>query len=301
MNVNILLEEKNKMSKKNKITIMIISTIPDMFAEHYYFIKQVLPDLKSICDSHDIELEYLDLFYSITKEEFDTCRSIRRYFTSIDSDRTFYICFRGQKLGCIPTYQDIDKATLQKYPELVDYIGDMSFTELTVMHAIHPFEKYENGEVVKLPPVKHSLFYFRDDSYLDSLSDSQKEIYTCRPDCDDTFVQDLKLAMAKDLVVHNKREFDELKNNMVNINVRKYMGIWDKNIDFLDFLDGYTQEYATINNISVEDLSDNYSKLSFSNTEGGFGDFECEDRPFKEVMIEDFLNELKLEFPENFN
>ena len=288
------------MSKK-KITIMIISTIPDMFAEHYYFIKNVFPDLREKCLKHDIELEYLDLFYSITEEEFATCRSVRRYFTSIDCDRTFYICFRGQKLGCIPTHEDIDMETIQKYPELVDYIGDMSFTELTVMHAIHPFEKFENGEVEKLPPVKHSLFYFRDDHYLDDLSDSQKEIYTCRPECDDEFVQDLKLAMAKDLVVHNKREFDELKNNMAHINVRKYKGIWDESIDFMDFINGYTQEYANLKNKSVDDLADFYTQLSFSNTQGGFSDFECEDRSFKDVMIEDFMNELKMEFPKNFN
>lgn len=288
------------MARKH-ITLMIISTVPDMFAEHYFFIKNVFPDLKEICLNHDIELEYLDLFYSMTEEEFNTCRSIRKYFTSIDSDRTFYICFRGQKLGCIPTHEDVDKATIQKYPELVDYIGDMSFTELTVMHAIHPFEKIENGEVQKLPPVKHSLFYFRDDKYLDELSDSQREIYTCKPDCDDQFVQDLKLAMAKDLVVHNKREFDELKDNMANINVRKYKGIWDDNINFLDLLYGYTHEYARLTNQSVDDLADFYTKLSFSNTNGGFADFECEGKPFKDVMIEDFLNELKLEFPENFN
>lgn len=280
---------------------MIISTIPDMFAEHYYFIKEVFPDLKEMCQEHDIELDYLDLFYSISEDEFNTCRSIRRYFTTIDSDRTFYICFRGQKLGCIPTHEDIDRATIQKYPELVDYIGDMSFTELTVMHAIHPFEKCEDGEIKQLSPVKHSLFYFRDDHYLDELSSSQKEIYTCRPECDDGFVQDLKLAMAKDLVVHNKREFDELKDNMANINVRKYVGIWDENINFIDIINGYTEEYANLKNVPIDALASYYTKLSFKNPQGGFVDFECEDKSLKEVMIEDFINELKFEFPENFS
>lgn len=284
---------------KQQITIMIISTIPDMFAEHYYFIKQVLPDLKEICRNHDIELDYLDLFYSITEEEFNTCRSIRRYFTSIDADRTFYICFRGQKLGCVPTHEDIDKDTIQKYPELVDYIGDMSFTELTVMHAIHPFEKFEDGQIEKLPPVKHSLFYFRDDKYLDELSCTQREIYTCSPG--DEFVQNLKLAMAKDLVVHNKREFDNLENDTANINVRKYAGIWDDNVNFIDFIEGYTEEYADLKDLSVDELADYYTKLSFTNSHGGFVDFECEGKSLKDMMIEDFINELKLEFPENFN
>ena len=109
---------------KNHISIMIISTIPDMFSEHYYFIKEVFPQLKEICNSHDIDLEYVDLYFSMTQKEFDTCRSIQKYFNSMDSDRTFYICFRGQKLGCVPTPADIDKLTLQEYPYLVDYIGD---------------------------------------------------------------------------------------------------------------------------------------------------------------------------------
>ena len=55
------------MARKH-ITLMIISTVPDMFAEHYFFIKNVFPDLKEICLNHDIELEYLDLFYSMTEE-----------------------------------------------------------------------------------------------------------------------------------------------------------------------------------------------------------------------------------------
>ena len=194
---------------------MIISTIPDMFSEHYYFIKEVFPQLKEICNSHDIDLEYVDLYFSMTQKEFDTCRSIQKYFNSMDSDRTFYICFRGQKLGCVPTPADIDKLTLQEYPDLVDYIGDTSFTELTVMHALHPFEKCNEGDVQSLSPVKHSMFYFRNDDYLSELSQSQREIYTCKA-CDEKFVHDLKLAMAKDLVFHDKHELDKLKDKISN-------------------------------------------------------------------------------------
>ena len=286
---------------KKHITIKIISTIPDMFAEHYYFIKDVFPDLKEICQKHDIELHYLDLFFSMTEHEFNECRSVHKYFNSIDSDRTFYICFRGQKLGCVPTYKDIDEDTLKQYPELVDYIGNISFTELTVMHAIHPFERHENGEIQRLPPVKHSLFYFRDDKYLDNLSKSQKAIYTCNPKCDDVVVQDLKLAMAKDLIFKDKYEFDIIKDSISNINVRKYKGIWYENADLLELLDDYTEEYAKINNIPVDELKHYYDEITIKNPQGCFIDFKCEDKSLKEIMIQDFLSELKLEFPENFN
>ena len=284
---------------KNHITIMIISTIPDMFGEHYYFIKEVFPQLKKICNSHDIDLEYIDLFFSMSEEEFKTCRSIQKYFNSIDSDRTFYICFRGQKLGCVPTPADIDKMTLDEYPELVDYIGDTSFTELTVMHALHPFEKYDNGNAQSLPPVRHSFFYFRNDDYLNELSDSQKEIYTCGH-CDDEFVQDLKLAMAKDLVFHDKYEFDKLKDNVSNINIRRYDGVWDNNLVLSDLLNKYIEEYVEINDMSIEDLPDYYDNFPILNSKGCFNDFSIDGNSLKDIIIEDFVNELKLEFPQKF-
>lgn len=278
---------------------MITSTISDMFAEHYYFIKEIFPQLKAICDSHEIDLEYVDLFFSMSEKEYKTCRSVHKYFNSIDSDRTFYICFRGQKLGCVPTPADIDKMTLDEYPELVKYIGDTSFTELTVMHALHPFEKCEDGDVHPLSPVKHSLFYFRNDDYLDELSDSQKEIYTCGA-CDEEFVHDLKLAMAKDLVFHDKRELDKLKDRLSNINIRRYDGIWDSDLLLNDVLDQYFEEYANLKNMSVDDLPDYYRNSPMFDSKGCFSDFECEGSSLKEVIIEDFVNELKIEFPQKF-
>lgn len=284
---------------KNNVTIMIISTIPDMFGEHYYFIKDVLPELREICRSHDINLEYRDLFFSMSEEEFNKCRSVKKYFNTMDSDRTFYICFRGQKLGCVPTPADIDKMTLDEYPELVDYIGDTSFTELTVMHALHPFEKYDQGDVQSLPPVKHSLFYFRNDNYINDLSSSQKEIYTCGR-CDEEFVHDLKLAMAKDLVFHDKREFEKSKDKISSINIRRYDGIWSDDIVLNDVLEKYIEEYLDITGVSSDDLPDYYDKVPVLNSKGCFYDFKFEGQSLKDIIIEDFINELKIEFPQNF-
>ena len=170
------------------ITIMIISTIPDMFAEHYYFIKNVFPQLKDICRRYEINLDYVDLVFSMSDSEARQGRSLRKYFQSIDFDRTFLVCFRGQKLGRSPTYKNIDKTFLDEYPELVDYIGDTSFTELIIMHALQPFEKRQNGEDKFVPPVKHALFYFRDDKFLDNLNSSQKEFYTSNGNSEDDFI-----------------------------------------------------------------------------------------------------------------
>ena len=279
---------------------MIISTIPDMFAEHYYFIKHVFPKLRDICRNYGISLEYVDLVFSMSDNEVSQCRSIRKYFQSIDFDRTFLICFRGQKLGRSPTYKNIDKTTLEEYPELVDYIGDISFTELIILHALHPFEKRNNGEDNFVPPVKHALFYFRDDKFLEKLNDSQKELYTSNGIYEDEFVRDLKLAMAKDLIVSNKEEADNKEDGESHINIRKYEGLWDSDLSLMDVLSSYTQEYANMNNLSYEFLMKKINKLGIGNFKGSFTDFKCEGNDLKDVMAEDFLNELQLEFPDLF-
>lgn len=275
----------------NNITIMIVSTIPDMAAEHYYFIESVFPDLKEICKNNGINLEYKDLIFSMSEHELTQCRSVRKYFESIDMDRTFFICFRGQKLGCAPTYRDIDKLTLDKYPDLVDYIGDISFTELMIMHALQPFEKHEECGYECLPPVSHAMFYFRDDKFLDDLDTSQKELYVSNGDDEDEFVRDLKLAMAKDLVFSNKREFD---NNDVDstISIRKYEGIWDDNSNLKDFVINYTKKYADLNDLPYDDLM-NIVEMLFKDSQGSFIDFKCENKDLKDIIIEDFLKELE--------
>lgn len=284
----------------DSITIMIVSTIPDMFAEHYYFIKHVFPHLKEICRNYEINLDYVDLVFSMSDVEFSRGRSVRKYFQSIDLDRTFFLCFRGQKLGRSPTYETIDKTTLDEYPELVDYIGDISFTELITMHALRPFEKHKAGEDDFVSPVKHALFYFRDDKFLDMLDSSQKKLYTYNGINEDDFVRDLKLAMAKDLIVANKREFDEEKEMGPHINIRKYEGIWENDLSVMEVLANYTKEYADINNLSYDYLMKIVNKMGIGDFKGAFSDFKCEDRELKDVMAEDFFNELKLEFPDLF-
>lgn len=282
------------------ITIMIISTIPDMFAEHYYFVKHVFPQLRYLCNNYEISLEYVDLVFSLSDDELKQGRSVRKYFQSIDFDRTFLVCFRGQKLGSIPTYEDINKTTLDEYPELVDYIGDISFTELIIMHALHPFEKCNNGEHELLPPVKHSLFYFRDDHFLDNLDDSQKEFYTSNGVYEDSFVSDLKLAMAKDAIVGDKLEFDNKEDNESHINIRKYVGIWDNDLSIKEVISNYIREYANLNNMSFDFLSKKIDIMDVGDLKGSFTDFICEDKDLKDVIAVDFFNELKREFPDLF-
>ena len=105
--------------------------------------------------------------------------------------------------------------------------------------------------------------------------------------------------MAKDLVFNDKMEFDSA-DVLSNINIRKYDGIWDNDTDLRDVICRYTKEYANLKNLSYADLMELVNKLNIKDSKGSFVDFECENSQLKDVMVEDFLNELKLEFPDNF-
>ena len=50
-------------------------------------------------------------------------------------------------------------------------------TELAIMHALVPFDRYLDGELIKSQPVKHSLFYFRNPDYVNDLNETQKNFY----------------------------------------------------------------------------------------------------------------------------
>ena len=282
------------------ITIMILSTIPDMIAEHYYFIKNVFPQLRDYCKDYGIDLEFVDMAFSMSDKEINQSRSVRKYFQALDFDRTFLFCFRGQKLGRSPTYDCIDKATLDEYPELVDYIGNTSLTELVIMHALQPFEKIKDGEREFLDPVRHALFYFRDDRFLENLSPSQKALYTSNFVDEDEFVRDLNLAMAKDLIVSDMMESDN-DESRPRICITKYEGVWDNDLSLMEVLDNYTREYADLNGLSYDFLIKIANKLGIGDFKGSFTDFKCGDRDLKDVMIEDIIDGLEVEFPDFFD
>jgi hypothetical protein len=167
------------------------------------------------------------------------------------------------------------------------------------MHALHPFEKFKNGEQEFLKPVHHALFYFRDDKFLEKLSDSQKELYTSSGIDEDDFVRDLNLAMAKDLIVNDKMEADSSEGEH-RISIQKYEGIWDNDLSLAEVLEKYTREYADLNHLSYDFLIKVANKLGIGDFKGSFTDFKCGDADLKDVMIEDFMRELKLEFPDLF-
>lgn len=277
------------------ITIMVNGTIYDMFGEFYYFISEVFPDLKEFCQDYGIELEFKDVSFSLYEKKVDTPHTILEYLNLIDDDRTFYICFRGQRLGWIPDLNVVDRYTLNVFPELVSYLGTTSINELSILHALVPFDKFIDGEKVDLHPVKHSLFYFRNSNYLCSIDPSERPFYL-----DETkTIASLKVAKAKDIVYAIKEDFDSNENGP-NMIIRQYDGQFDKNLKLFDIIEEYVKIYSEFSGLPYDELIDLFKPLSFREIEGCVTNFEYDGRPLKEVIIEDFKNEIKLEFPEKF-
>lgn len=278
---------------------MINSTFYDMVAEYDCFINEVFPRLREFCLKHDIEISYKDVAFSAASVPADE-NILLQDFRCMDEDRTFFICFRAQKLGWRPDYTNINGITINEYPEIISFIGNVSITELAIMHALAPFERHLDGKIVDLQPAKHSLFYFRNPDYVDDLNDTQRDFYANKSNGELKEYQDLEIAKAKDLIHYVKRQFDKNSEKDARILIRHYDAEWDKSIDTCDVFSDYMEKYSELAGRSLDDFLPIHNEYLCKDHQGCLTNLTCEGRPFADVMFEDMVNELKLEFPENF-
>ena len=113
-------------------------------------------------------------------------------------------------------------------------------------------------------------------------------------------VPDMNIAKAKDLINDIKYEYDSKGDGMTQINIRHYDGIWDNGLSRNDVIEKYAEKYAEINHLS-SDNSIEFGKLFDDSAVGCFSDFKCEGKSLKDIIVEDFKEALKTEFPQNFN
>lgn len=281
------------------VSLRINSTFYDMFAEYLLFIREVFPEVKEICLKHNIMLTYEDVAFSVPEEAFSR-RIILQDLRCIDADRTIFICFRGQKVGWRPCPEDIDGLTLDEYPELVDFIGNVSITELAIMHALKPFDKCIEGKITSLNPVKRALFYFRNPGYLGDIDNSQLIHYINKSNGMDKEVLDMEIAKAKDLIYETKTEFDSIDDFDYQIKIRQYDAKWDSSLNTEKLLLEYTDEYEKMHGGSLDYFIGIHKEYLPDEKQGGLGDFTYENKPLKEIMVNDIIDALKKEFPENF-
>lgn len=281
-----------------QVTLMINSTFYDMVAEYDCFINDVFPRLKEFCSKRDIEIDFRDVAFSAEPPADDNI--LLQDFRCIDQDRTFFICFRAQKLGWRPDYTNINGITVDEYPEIISFIGNVSITELAIMHALVPFERHLKGQTYHLEPVKHSLFYFRKPDYLDDLNEVQMGFYANKSNGEFKETQDLEIARAKDLIHYIRRQFKKDEKNNSRIIIRHYDAKWDSDIDTCEIFQDYLQKYSEVAGRSLDEFIDIHRQYLCEDHIGCISSLSYEGRPLADVMFEDIINELKIEFPQNF-
>ncbi len=316
--------------------IFISSSFIDMHAERDYLIKKVFPELEEWCEKYKIHLSTIDLRWGVP-EEAPQDTTIEKCLSNIDESRPFFLCFLAQRRGWIPDFnRDISEETVNRYKDIKEY-ESRSATEMEIEHALlRPLKEFlENDEDKQHLPTTHSLFFIRDKSSLNDISDAQKRVYTNYELVDiEKGEFDLKTAKfvnlsdkTKDIIqeadessqkivdeiIERKRIEDRIPDgdkNKVHIEITRYTGDWDetKEIPAIEALtskvgDRVVQRYVNdewkgrLTNFK-EIKDENYEDISLLEESA---DIESKiDRPLSEVIIEQLQEQLRLEFPENF-
>ena len=262
--------------------VFISSTFNDMHAERDYLIKEVFPELTEWCEDRKIRLTDIDLRWGVTEEESNNSKTIETCLRHVDKSRPFFLCFLGQRRGWIPDFKDdIPEETKQRYTS-IDELDGKSATEMEIEHALlKPIHMFLNETEYDCPPTKHSLFFFRNPSYVSKLSPSQKLIYTndSEIDVDRIKLADDELEKTKQKI-RDRKQLEDAKNESdmtkTNILITEYSGEWDPDL-----------------------LLPELSHYENGEGNGRLTNFKCGEKSLKEVLISQLQEQIALAFPEN--
>ncbi len=165
-----------------KVYVFISSTFNDMHAERDYLVKQVFPRLQEWCERRRLRLVDIDLRWGVTEADASqNKRVVQVCLERIDACRPFFICFLGQRRGWVPAKDDISPETYAQYPDLQQYAGDASVTELEILHAlVNPLHRGKTTGA-EYSPAEHSFFYLRQPDYLAAMPEDPpqlRQVYT---------------------------------------------------------------------------------------------------------------------------
>ena len=246
------------------VRIFISSTFNDMHAERDYLVKYVFPELSLWCEKRKLRLIDIDLRWGVSTADSMANNTVLACLNNIDESRPFFLCFLGQRRGWVPESEDISESTYKSYPSIGEYVGKSSVTEMEIEHALlQPMLRIADGKNIEQQPVKHALFFFRNDPFTNvALSDVHRKIYTNSAAADQLFA-DRELSSFKEKV---RSRWD----------VCDYDCRWDESF--------ISPELQT----EGEGASD-----------GRLTDFKANGAPLKEVVIAALKREIELEFPDN--
>jgi hypothetical protein len=201
-----------------KVYIFISSTFNDMHGERDYLVKRVFPELREWCERRRLRLLDIDLRWGVTEQDATENKNVVKVCLSrIDQCRPFFLCFMGQRRGWIPDRNETSRETFESFPELGDYIGAYSVTELEILHALlHPMHGTTQDETERYEPVQCAFFYLRDPSYIRQLPAEPSQLL--RIYLDEERENQEQLSHWREVAVPNTGR-----------PIRNYTALWDPN------------------------------------------------------------------------
>ncbi len=143
------------------VRVFISSTFRDLQAERDWLVKRVFPALRQRLEPHRIHLVDIDLRWGITREQADNGQVLGLCLQQIDECRPFFLGLLGGRYGWVPAKFPVAVGT--RYGWTQAHTGK-SVTELEILHG------------VLNDPAMHgrALFCFRDERFLDAITDKQQ-------------------------------------------------------------------------------------------------------------------------------
>ncbi|PKO13048.1 MAG: hypothetical protein CVU39_21160 [Chloroflexi bacterium HGW-Chloroflexi-10] len=297
--------DQSKFNHWKTVYVFISSTFNDMHAERDYLVKQVFPELREWCEQRKLHLVDIDLRWGVTEQDATQNRRVVEVcLERIDQCRPFFISFLGQRRGWVPLSEDVSDSTLFKYPGLKDHLGATSVTEMEILHAlINPMCQAEER-------VKFAFFYLRDPGYLTDIPAEPyqlKKIYTNDniADIEERSIADQALTEWKEKRIQNAHC------------VRQYKGVWNPQAATPEL--AYPLTSPSLNPFNLErwqiqwqqlgvQTKDNYvspeslevaKKFNQSLISGRLTDFECEQQPLRQVILEDLKQAISEQYPDH--
>ncbi len=308
-----------KTTKWEKVHVFISSTFNDMHAERDYLVKQVFPQLSQWCEQRKLRLVDIDLRWGVTEQDAIYNKNVVKVcLDRIDECRPFFLCFLGQRRGWVPKKDEISTETYKLFPDLEQFAGTTSVTEMEILHALlKPLHQSKHLDPTKSPEyyekAKYAFFYLRDSSYLSELPGDLpllRETYTNEG-----------ITNKEERAIHEE-ELRKWREEIIPKSgrpVHSYKVKWNpegltpefniplqcpssESINIERWCSQWVKAGVAVSSNNVEDRKDESEKAKEFNKKlctGRLSDFKCDSTPLSTVILEDLKAAISARYPDH--
>jgi nephrocystin-3 len=146
------------------VRVFVSSTFRDMQAEREELVKRIFPELRKLCEQRGVTWGEVDLRWGVTEEQKAEGKVLPICLAEIQGCRPYFIGLLGERYGWVP--EEIPQELIEREPWLSEH-RERSVTELEILHGV-----LNDPEMAD-----HTLFYFRNPSYIESLPEAERDGY----------------------------------------------------------------------------------------------------------------------------